>query len=227
MAQTCREGLTVAHIVFYLCCVPAKKNIPSTSPRWSRPPREGATGRSPGPQRYPAAERSALGAAVAERAHAPVLYAELMALPSRARRRAAAAQPRFFTLGFVAHLLTESSHLEDPTDLAEHARLALEVAEHLPADRYPEALVWDFRGRACVVLARARRQVGNLSGAAAALAVAQAFLEEGTGDPLEEARLLEELAALREAQGRRLDARRLQRQARRLYLAVGETGAAR
>lgn len=169
---------------------------------------------------------AAIRRAETEHSQAPALYTELMALPAPVRRCAVEQEARFATLGLVSYLLAESKHRDDPVVVEEHARLALAVVEALPQERYPEALVWDLLGHACDALAGVRLRRCDLQAAEAALVVAQLALGLGTGDPLEQARHLEQAAALRRQQGRRHTAHVLLRQARELYLEIGDVQAA-
>lgn len=178
-----------------------------------------------GPRRQ-GTRSAALQQAVTEHHQAPALYAELMALPPRARRRAVAVEPRFASLALTAYLLAESRHENDTEAMEEHARLALVMAEALSPESYPEALVWDLVSHACGTLAGVRLRRQDLRAAKAALTVAQLALELGTGDPLARARHLEQVAALRRQQGRQYAAHVLLRHARKLYLEIGDEQAA-
>jgi hypothetical protein len=152
-----------------------------------------------------------------EHHQAPVLYAELIAIcPHRERLRAAHADPRFASLGLVAHLLAQPSP-EDPEAAEHRTRLALELLGRLVPGRYPARLVWDFQGRAWLALACAQARRHMAAGSEAALAQAVLALALGTGDSLEMAHHLEQHAAVRRRLGRRGDARRLLRSVRRLY----------
>lgn len=159
--------------------------------------------------------------ALTEHQQAPVLYAELMAICPRERLQAAHADPRFASLGLVAYLLAQPS--PEDTEAAEHwARLVLELLGRLVPGRYPARLVWDFQGRAWLALACARARRHEAAGSEAALAQAVLALALGTGDDLEVAHHLVQHAAVRRRQGRRGEARRLLRRARRLYQVMGD-----
>jgi hypothetical protein len=158
---------------------------------------------------------TALSRALAERAAAPGLYAELMAICPRARLLAAQQDPRFASLGLVAHLLAQPSP-EHPEAAERRARLALELLGRLGPGRYPARLVGDFESRAWLALAEAKARRPHVAATDAALARAALALARGSGDGLEVAHHLERHAAVRRRLGRRGEARRLLRRARRL-----------
>lgn len=82
----------------------------------------------------------------------------------------------------------------------ELAELALVLAQGLDARRYGTGLVNDFKAKAWACLGEVLRSRADLRGADEAFAVAESLLVDGTGDVLEEARLLELKATLRRDQ---------------------------
>jgi hypothetical protein len=148
-----------------------------------------------------------LTAITTERDAAPGLLAELLAHPP-ARRAAVIEQERRFCNLSVCDLLVEKifdaaaragfGMPPPPPDLAE---LALLASERLDSGYYGTAMVNDMRSRAWAALASARRAAGDWHAAEQALALAESLAEDGSADPLEEARLLELRAALLSDQG--------------------------
>src|SRR5262249_12532222 len=95
----------------------------------------------------------------------------------------------------------------DDQSRAEHfAKLALGIANHLDPSQYGSGLINDLKARAWGYMANARRIYSDLRGAEAALIAAEGLLSEGSGDPLECARLLDLKASLRRAQRRFMEA---------------------
>ena len=136
-----------------------------------------------------------------ERAAAPGLVDEILRLPRE--ERAGHVGHRYRTLA-VCELLIERSFeegFEDPPRSVEIAELAILLAERLDAEHYGHAVVQDLRARAWAYLGNARRISSDLLGAEQALAHAEALAEEGSADPLEEARLLDLKASLLSDQG--------------------------
>ena len=97
------------------------------------------------------------------------------------------------------------------------AELGVEVTERLDAAVYTAAAVNDLRARAWAMKGNALRVLSDLRGAGRCLTRALKLLEQGSGDPLEEARVCEFFAALRSNQRRFDQAVRLQQRAMRLY----------
>ena len=104
----------------------------------------------------------------------------------------------------VCELLIEKSFEEGFRDAARAIELAergLLLAELLDAERYGRSVVQDLQARAWAYLGNARRIAFDLAGAEAALARAERLVEEGSADPLEEARILDLRASLLSDQG--------------------------
>lgn len=157
-----------------------------------------------------------------ERAEAPALVAQLLALPAPDTRPGEAAlDPRFRTWGVCEELLRRSSLAEDPGAAGRLAGLALAAAAGLD-ERHEESLVRDLEARAWACLGAARLRAGDLAGADEALREGALCLVGGTGDLLVDARLLEFEASVREAQGSLRAATSLLRQAEARYREIGE-----
>lgn len=105
----------------------------------------------------------------------------------------------------VAHRLIETCHDLLHAEMAkaeELAELAVTLSQELDARRYGSELVNDIKARAWACLAEVLRSQADLRNADDALAVAESLLGQGTGDVLDEARLLELKAVLRRDQHR-------------------------
>lgn len=139
-----------------------------------------------------------------ERAAAPGLVSELLAVSPPGEREALLRCGRFQTIA-VCELLIERSFAEgfhDPARARELAGLAVQVADRLDLLVYGRSVVQDFRARAWAYLGNARRLGSDLRGAEEAISLAEYFFEEGSADPLEEARILDLKASLLGDQGR-------------------------
>jgi hypothetical protein len=158
-----------------------------------------------------------------ERAEAPALCSELLALPSVDQAGRATADPRFQTWGVCEELLRQSVELEedDPGTAGHLASLALAAAPALGSEHDP-SLVRDLEARAWACFGAAQLRAGDVSAAEAALREGALRLVDGTGDLLVDARLLEFEAAVREAQGGLRAAAGLLRQAEARYREIGE-----
>ncbi len=125
----------------------------------------------------------------------------------------------------VCELLLERSHeagFRDPAKAVALAEVAVAIAEQLPAEQYGGRVINDLRSRAWAVLGNARRIVSDLDSADAAFRCAENLLAEGTGDPLEEARVLALTAVLRSDQRRFDECCRLLDRAIAIYRRAGD-----
>jgi hypothetical protein len=163
--------------------------------------------------------RSALGR---ERAEAPALASELLALAPERREERLRHESRFQTWGLCELLLTRSLEASEDSAAGSLAALALAGADRLDPDEHPAAVVADLKARAWAAAGEARRRQGDLAGAEVALRAAAGYLAQGTGDLLVEARLLEFEAALRRGQGRGGEAAALLKLAAARYRESGE-----
>lgn len=139
-----------------------------------------------------------------ERADAPGRVDEILRLPAEQRPAwLERGRGRYGTLA-VCELLIERSFeegFENPQRSVEIAELAVLLSDRLDAEHYGHAVVQDLRARAWAYLGNARRIRSDLPGAEQALAHAEVLAEEGSADPLEEARLLDLKASLLSDQG--------------------------
>jgi tetratricopeptide (TPR) repeat protein len=159
-----------------------------------------------------------------ERAVAPALCQELLALPRSEQEDAAESDPRFQTWGICEQLLARSGKLaeNDPAESGHLAGLGLAVAEHLDSDLHAAPVVSDLEARLWAAAGEAWRRLGNLRQAEEALAEAAGCLAHGTGDLLLDAQLLEFEAAVRADQGRIGEADALLKQAAARFATLHE-----
>ncbi len=120
------------------------------------------------------------------------LLAELVDQPPPRRRLLLANSNRFRSWGLVEQILVETANgwFEQPGRAIEWAELALLIVDQL----YPlhgERMVSDLAGRVWAHLATAHLSAGNLDDARFGFEQAKSKLAMGTGDPFEEAQLLE------------------------------------
>jgi tetratricopeptide (TPR) repeat protein len=159
-----------------------------------------------------------------ERRQADGLLAELT-LQAHAHRLLLVRNSSRFSTWAMAELLVDESFRYRFKDLQltrELAELGVEVAERLDVERYGSAALNDLRARAWAMWGNSLRLGSDLRGSSRCLTRALKLLEEGSGDPLEEARVCELFAALRSNQRRIDQAVRLQERAMRLYRRAGQ-----
>jgi tetratricopeptide (TPR) repeat protein len=139
-----------------------------------------------------------------EREAAPARVEELLALSPRERQAALRANPRYSTLAVCDQLIETGfqAGFDDPARAIALVELAIELADRVDPAAYGHAVVADLKGRAWAFLGNARRLGSDLRGAEEALDLAQSLANEGSGDPLEQARLLDFRASLAADRGR-------------------------
>jgi len=139
-----------------------------------------------------------------ERQLAPQLAAELANQPFAEQRQRIARDRRFHSAALVDLLLEQCAVLnrEEPARAEETARLALEVTDRILPEERNHALANDLRARAWAYIGNTRRILSDFKAAEAALAKAESLLEQGSGDPLERARVLDLKASLLRSQRR-------------------------
>ncbi len=129
----------------------------------------------------------------------------------------------------LCQLLKKESHqilFREPRRGVEIAMLALQIAEGPLLKVASEALLNDLKGSCWTYLGNAHRAIAQFAEAEDAFAVAQRLLRQGTGDPLEAARLAEWKATLRTKQRRFDEATVLFDRAIKTFLSVGDRHAA-
>jgi tetratricopeptide (TPR) repeat protein len=143
-----------------------------------------------------------------DRSSVPQLLQEILELSDRDRLTAAQHESRFCTAAFVEGLLeaARKTWSDEPYRAESLSHLALLIADRLDRQSYSDGLVNDLKARAWAFVANARRIQSDFRGAEDAFHEAEDVLGEGSGDPLEWARLLDLKASLRRAQRRFGDA---------------------
>ena len=146
-----------------------------------------------------------------EQCAASGLRSELASHPHDRQRILIANSARFQSWSLCEVLLDEAREqgFREPARALELARLGVDVAERLDGERYGEERVNDLAARAWATLANAQRVRSDFRSADDGFARARALLRQGTGDPLEKARLLLLEASLRSDQRRFVEAFRL------------------
>ena len=139
-----------------------------------------------------------------ERLLAPRRAEELAGLSFAEQRHRIETCPRFHSAALADLLLEESATLilEDAARGEELVRLVLDIAERVSQRHRGRPLANDLCARAWGVIGNAHRAHANLQAAEMAFLKAEAFLEEGSGDPLERARLLDLKVSLLRSQRR-------------------------
>ncbi|HEX9943194.1 MAG TPA: hypothetical protein VGG03_14335, partial [Thermoanaerobaculia bacterium] len=128
-----------------------------------------------------------------ERQRLPGLIARLRACPPGERRAFLQSDRDFRSWLFCEWLIEESQGLlyADPGRAEELAAGAVTLAGNLDPGLYSDSLVNDLRARSWAFMGEVLRVLSELRRAEEAFATAEDFIFQGTGDVLEEARLLE------------------------------------
>ncbi len=152
--------------------------------------------------------KSHLGCIQRDRLEAPAQIGGLLSLSPRERHAAVRADSRLWTLAICDGLIESSfqAGFHEPAVALELAELAIELAERVDPAVYGRSVVCDLKGRAWGYLGNARRVGCDRRGAEEALNLAQSLIDEGSADPLEQARLLDFKASLAADRGRFEDA---------------------
>jgi hypothetical protein len=160
----------------------------------------------------------------AEQLEAAALWATIEGTPEPLRWKLIASDPRYHTWALAARFLDAAAetHWQDSAGRVAACRLALAIAERLPAAAYPPGLTNDLKARALGGLADALRLAHQLEAARAALRKAGATLRRGTGDGLERAGLLRVAAGVKLAAGDSAAAAKLLRNAASVYRLYGD-----
>lgn len=154
-----------------------------------------------------------------ERRLAPGLYDELAGRSLTRQLQMVETEERFHFLGLAEHLLGEcrDGWSDDPGRSEGLAELTLAVISHLSAELYDGKLLADLRAEIWSCIANCRRIRSGLREAAEAFEIAEEHRVQGSGDPMEEAALLDLQASLLRDQGRFDEARDILAQAIALY----------
>lgn len=159
-----------------------------------------------------------------ERRDAGQLWRTFREMSADARRERIWDDSRYQSWGFFELLLDKSRWivLEEPRKAEELLRLALDVTEHLDAERYGPGSIDSAKSRAWASLGNSLRVLGDFRQAEKSFRQAEIHLAEGWLDPLDEALLLEYKGSLRRAQRRFGEAIQLVDAAIALYREVNE-----
>jgi hypothetical protein len=173
-----------------------------------------------------AMDRSAAGLAAirAEELETTTLWAQIRDTPPARQLGLILGDPRYHTWTLAERFLEAAAefHWVDTPSGLHACRLALAIAERLPAAAYPAGLRHDLRARALAGLADALRLDRQLDAARVTVGEAWAALREGSRDPLERAALLRVEAALELAAGDPARAAALLRPAVGIYRRYGD-----
>lgn len=154
-----------------------------------------------------------------------VLMAELTALP-REGQVVAAGGARYAHPDLVKHLVDASHALryQDPARMLHLAEMARQAAASCDLEAAgSEGRLSDVRAQSWRQYGNALRVLGRLSEAEEAFVTAKRYLEAGTRDPLQRARLSTQAASLRYFQRRFAEAIELAEEAGQVYEELGET----
>jgi tetratricopeptide (TPR) repeat protein len=146
-----------------------------------------------------------------ERERLPELIRRLLERPSAEQPALVKAEGSFHSW-LLGEWLIEESQRSAYADLGRAEALsscAVAVVEELVPEAYGVSLVNDLKARAWACRGEILRLLSDLRNAEAAFENAESFVDEGTGDALEEARVLELKAALYRDQRRAAAAHRL------------------
>jgi tetratricopeptide (TPR) repeat protein len=159
-----------------------------------------------------------------ERVEAKSLLAEVLGHPFERQVLLVRNSPRFQTWGLCEVLLKRSweQNFQNAVLGERLALLTLEVLDSIDIAYYGSEPVEDLRGRAWAYVANARRLKSDLKGAEEAFALALASLENGTGEPLEKAVILDLRSSLLKDLHRFDEALRSLRRAIKIFREVGE-----
>ena len=149
--------------------------------------------------------------ALRERERLAGLLERFHSVPPEERKTLVLSGEEFRSWRFCEWLI-ESCHrlvYSDLAQAAEQADCAVSLTERLPSRVHGEALINDLKARAWACAGETLRVLSDLRSAEEAFSLAGSFVLQGTGDLLEEARILELKAALRRDQRRTTEAHRL------------------
>jgi tetratricopeptide (TPR) repeat protein len=153
------------------------------------------------------------------RGRARDLVAHLLRHPPERWRLLVASHARYRSYPFAMELLAECRRgwSDDPSRSEALAELALVVADGLDPEIHPADLVNDLRAEAWAYIANCRRIRSDLRSVAEAFDLAETFLRQGSGDPLDHATVLDLQASFLIDQRRFTEAEALLDRLVRLY----------
>ena len=160
-----------------------------------------------------------------DRSRVPELLKELDRFEPERRQIVVCNSKKFRSLALCEALLETSKEFwfSSAADARERAELAVAVVETLEPGTYDAGVVSDVRARAWAYLANAFKILTDYQAADRCFANAEEHLAQGTGNPTEEARILDLKIAFRIGQRRLQEAEQLADQVLRLYREIGDT----
>lgn len=159
-----------------------------------------------------------------QREEAPALLAELERHPLERQRMLVRNNSRFQTLPLADLLLDRAwaAGLEDPGRGEAMAELACDLMNQIQPSLFGGDVLNDLRARSWAFRGNFRRIATDFRGAEEAFRSAEGFLDQGTGDILEQARVSGLRATLYLAQYRFPEAHNLYEKALQIYLVIEE-----
>lgn len=148
----------------------------------------------------------------------------LLELPAEERLAQIERRPELRSWGACERLVEAAGRLvlDDREEAVRVSELAVQVSRRLETAPYGEGRIHDLQARAWATLGNARRLAGDVQGADRAFGTAEGHLARGSGDPSEEARLLEYKSSLRRSERRFEEALELIEEAIELYRLLTE-----
>jgi tetratricopeptide (TPR) repeat protein len=162
-----------------------------------------------------------------QRSRADQLWDELRAHPPSRRLLMVENASRFQTYALVELLLGECRRTwcDDPGHAEELAELALAVTYRLERRVHGPALLNDLKAEAWTYVANCRRIRADVRSVSEAFEIAESYRAGGTGDPLQEAEMLDLQATFLREQGRFGESSHTLERAILIYRAAGDSHA--
>lgn len=159
-----------------------------------------------------------------ERAESGSLAEELRQQPGLRRKWLVRNIRRFQSFGLAEHILETVWRLwhSDPHEAENLSEIALEISEQLGAETYGQGLVHDLRARCLAALGNSRRVLMQRSSVEEVFQAAEYYLNQGTGNPSEEAYFAQLKASWRRGQRRLDEATKLLDRAASIYRSLGD-----
>lgn len=157
-----------------------------------------------------------------ERQQAETLWNEAASWPAARQLLEVTNRNRFHTLGFVYRVMDAVERLQkrDPQGADAWCEIARRVVERLSPERYGERPLEDVRARICAHRGNCWRILNDLARADRYFQQAATHLDQGSGEPLEQAQVYFLEASLRRDQRRHAEARELLRLAADVYRSI-------
>jgi len=159
-----------------------------------------------------------------DRARAPDLVGDLKGLPFNQAQLLVQNSSQYQTWGLVEQLLqcSKAGWREDPAKSEELALLAVAVAERINASEFRAKILNDLKAESWSFVANCRRIRADFRSAEAGFQQAEAYLQKGTGDPMERAQLSNLRFSLASAQRDFSRAAHFLEEATKIYRSAGD-----